>query len=190
MPAQSGDQARGGEGMAAEVAEEVVLHRDLGQAQNLRPGGGEVGLEGCFGGHVATRTRPQRRRCGRRQGCPVHLVGGQQGEHIEDLDEGRDHVGGEPSPQRGVQTQPVAQLGFPRRGMCMVMDRDVADQVLDDTVPLQGRDDRVLHRLVLADDLLDFTQLDPVAPDLHLGVVHQSYSNSPDGVERPGSPVR
>ena len=48
--------------------------------------------------------------------------------------------------------------------------RDVPDEVRDNTVPLDRGDDGVLHRVVLADDLLDLAQLDPVSPDLHLGV--------------------
>ncbi len=131
--AQPGDEAGCGEGMATQVAEEVILDGDLPGAQDLPPRFGQPVLQGSLCRHVRSRPLAERPRCRRGQGSTIYLVGCQQGKGVEHLDERGDHVGGKSAPQAGME--PLAQVGIV--GLCIVVvQRDVADQVLYEPVAL------------------------------------------------------
>jgi hypothetical protein len=180
LVAHAGHQARGQDGLPAQV-EEVVVHAHPLHPQHLAPERREPLLQLAARRHVGRGGRRLAVVVGER--APVQLAARGPRQRVDPAEGGGHHVLREPLAQEGAQ---LGRLGAspPRRGA--PGRRPGAAR----RPPRRGRPRRPRPRRVGGERLLHLFQLDAVAAHLHLRVGAPQVLQPPSSSQRPRSSVR
>ncbi len=155
--AGSGRQLHGEDRVAAQL-EEAVIGSDPVQPEDLGEQCAQHALR--LGARLAPSGLPGE--LGSRQGLAIDLPVDRQREGVQDHHRGRDHELRQPRREAYAE-----RIGV--RGLVRLRDR-IGDQPLLTRTVLPRDDDRLRDLGILGERRLDLRRLDPVAPDLHLGI--------------------